>query len=342
MPTSQEQSIINTYGSQASRRDCFILTCESWMSQGAYIAFPINPTQLNFDIGVRTTNELTRATQLIYVWRFLGNHTTLSKPIIKITANSGNIVPSFNPDVIHECQRLVMERTLSANAYRPRVRDLTVTDRELQREYERLVQTAAANANEYDAALQAYMAARPTFEQTRDYVGVLNEYASIGASTSPNFKLTDSGLSGAGNLPNLYSQENKHVPIGIQNLYALYSLADERRIRRTSEGATTQTENRLMMVLSTPVFPRLTLYGWMGESGITYAESADEPHSFDVNFDFIVTETIPKMGYNSWQDLATTYTENINTQVSTLQHARQMFPNGTRAVTPRGRDANAT
>lgn len=340
--TQEEQSIINTYGVNASRRDCFILTCESWMSQGAYIAFPINPTQLNFDIGVRTSNELTRATQLIYIWRFLGNHSTLSKPTIKITANSGYMVPSFNPDIIHACQKLVMERTLSVNAYRPRVRDLNVTDIALQREYERLVQNAAANANDYDAALQEYMAARPTFEQTRDYVGVLSEYASIGDSLAPNFKLTDSGLAGAGNLPNLYVQDNKHVPIGIQNLYALYSLADERRIRKTSESATTQTENRLMMVISTPVFPRLTLYGWMGESGISYTESADEPHSFDVNFDFIVTETIPKMGYNAWQDLATAYTENINTQVSTLQHARTMFPNGTRAVTPRGSDSNAT
>jgi hypothetical protein len=321
------------YGITNNRNSCWILSSESWMSQGAYIALPINPTQLSFDIGVRTTNEMTRATQLIYVWRFMGTKSTLVMPSIKITANSGYIVPSFNPDTIRKCQELVEQRTMSVNAQRATVRDLSRTEMALQREYEKLAAQEASNHRNYDQALQNYLAARPTPELTRDYIkGAV--YKDIGSALQPNVRFTDNGLTGTGNLPDLYSENNKHIPIGIQNLYALYALADERRIRRTSESERTQTENRLMLVISTPVFPKLTLYGWFGESGISYSESADEPYSFDVNFDFIVTETVPRLGFGNWQSLINNYTENITPQVSTLAHARSMFPNGTKAQTP--------
>lgn len=184
MPEPRTEYI--TRGTPISRRDCLILTCESWMSQGAYIAFPINPSQLSFDIGVRTSNEMTRANQLIYIWRFLGNQSALVKPTLKITANSGYIVPSFDPSVIHDCQRLVVERTMSVNAARPQVRDLDITDRALQREYEKLVQGAASNSRNYEAALQNYISARPSFEQTQDYISKVSEYSSIGASLAPS------------------------------------------------------------------------------------------------------------------------------------------------------------
>lgn len=273
---------------------------------------PINPGQLSFDLGIRTTNELARAANLIYVWRFFGNNSTLVKPTLNITVNSGYIVPSFDPSIILDCMELTWSRAAVA-----RGKAMQESDIPLQ-----------TQTQMYDTALTEYMARVPSPEQTKDYIkdGV---YSKVGAQLRPNAALSDAGLVGNGNMPDLYTDANKNVPIGIQNLYAMFSLADERRITRVlragdKQDAPTggQTGNRIMLIISTPVFPRLVVYGWFGESGLKYTENAEEPGSFDLSFDIVVDETVPKLGFGGWNDLMSTYVNGINDTGTTLDFAR--------------------
>ena len=90
-----------------------------------------------------------------------------------------------------------------------------------------------------------------------------------------------------------------------------------------------------MLILSTMVFPRLVLHGWLGESGIAYTASAEDPHSFDVNFDFVVTDTTPSLSYNNWNALIDNYRTGMQDQGTTLDFARAQWPSGTPAQTPR-------
>lgn len=301
-----------TASGNLARSSSWILSCTSWMQQGCYIVLPINPSQLSFDLGIRTTNELARAAQLIYVWRFFGSSSTLVKPTINVTANSGYIVPSFDPSIVTDCMELVWSRTAAARG--KAAQDSNVP-----------LQT---QVQMYDTALTEFAARLPAPEQTKDYIkdGV---YQTVGAQLRPNASISDTGLVGNGNMPDLYTEENKHVPIGVQNLYAMFSLADERRITkvlRTGDKPDSpsggQTGNRIMLIISTPVFPRLVVYGWFGESGIKYTENAEEPGSFDMTFDIVVDETVPKLGFGGWNDLMTTYVNGINATGTTLDFAK--------------------
>lgn len=317
------------------RSSAWVLTCESWMAQGAYIVLPVNPTSLNFDLGVRTSNELARATNMIYVWRHLAKSSMLVKPVIHITASSGYIVPSFDPSIILEAREVAADlKTTMENLRGQGLPDPDAEDRQEQEDQK--AQLIANTKAQYDALMESYGAHMPQPEQTKDYItgGV---YKKVGLALKANPALTDTGNSGYGNLPNLYTEENKHVPIGVQNLYALFSLADERRIRKTSENSKSQTENRVMLVLSTMVFPRLVVYGWFGESGISYTESAEDPHSFDVSFDIVVTETVPALSYGKWNDLVNTYRLGIADTGTTLDYAQAAAPNGTVLATPTAR-----
>jgi|ERR1035437_373536 hypothetical protein len=306
--TTQDTTSVGT----KARSSAWILSCSSWADQGAYIVLPINPGQLSFDLGIRTSNELTRAAQLFYVWRFFGTHSTLTKPVIKISANSGYIVPSFDPSVI-------LEATMLSNQKAETIRSGTSAGVDV-----------TGQAYAYDRVLQNFMAKIPAPEQTRDYI-TGSIYADVGLSLNANPHLNDSGLQGAGNLPSLYTTQNKTVPIGIQNLYALFSLSDERRIRKVlnkgddrDKPTGGQTENRIMLTISTLVFPRLVIYGWFGESGIAYTESSEEPGSFDISFDIVVDDTFPRLSFGGWNNLMQTYLDNIDTQTTTLDYTKSL------------------
>lgn len=292
-----------------ARSSSWIITCESWLEQDAFIVLPVNPDQLTFDLGVRTSNELTRAAQIMYVWRYFGTSSTLVKPIIRLTVNSGNIIPSFDPSIILECAELSAEKASALQAKQ------TPEHREFL-------------ARNYDAALSDYMARIPGPEQVKDYVkdGL---YSQVGLHMTPNMCLD--GVDQSTNTPDIYSSAHRSVPIGVQNLYAMYSLLDERRIRSVmnlGDDVTNptggQTGNRIMLVLNTIVFPKLVVYGWFGESGISYTENAEEPGSFDMSFEIVVDSTVPTLGFGGWRDLASTYIENIGSTSTSLDNARAM------------------
>lgn len=309
----------------------WILTCESWMAQGAYIVLPINPEQLSFDLAIRTSNDQARALQVICVWRnYDRDGTSFVLPTINLTVNSGYIVPSFDPEVITTARTLATQKAMTLNPGMSSV----LSDAARQ-----------AYKDEYENDLKdgGLLSRIPDQDMTRDYVGT-GLYKRVGLALQPNPVLTDSSViaSSSGNLPGLYSDANKHIPIGIQNLYAMFSLMDERRIRKTNETkesgevGTAQSENRAMLIISTPAWPRLVCYGWFGEDGLKFSESADEPTSFNMDFSFIVTETEPRLGYGAWEQLANTYASEVNSATSTLDVAMGQQPDGesTASVSP--------
>ena len=111
------------------------------------------------------------------------------------------------------------------------------------------------------------------------------------------------------------------VPIGVSNLYALLALADERRIRvsgQTDDGVQ-QTSNRIIICLSTMIFPRLLLYGWFTPDGISF--SMNDPGEFTVNFSMLVTGSNPKLNFDGWQGLVDSYRQNMYNPTRTVDWA---------------------
>lgn len=315
-----------------SRSRPWVLSCESWMAQGAYIILPINPEQLNFDLAARISNDQARALQVQYIWRnYDRDGTSFVLPTISLTVNSGYIVPSFDPGLIAKVRAAVQERT--------QLLDVSGT-----------AWSEAYKAGfEADIADSGMLARIPDQSMTRDYISS-GLYREVGLELEPNPLLTDSAVAAPnsnGNLPGLYSGKNKTIPIGVQNLYAMFSLIDERRIRKTSEGAesktddSAQTENRAMIVISTPAWPRLVCYGWFSEDGLKFSETADDPTHFNMDFSFIITDTEPRLGYGQWQDIANTYAAEISDGASTLDIARAQWPNNTPSATPASNRAPA-
>lgn len=113
------------------------------------------------------------------------------------------------------------------------------------------------------------------------------------------------------------------VPIGVSNLYALLALADEYRIRevgRTDDGIQ-QTSNRIIVCLSTMIFPRLLLYGWFTPDGISFTMNADNPGEFTVNFSMLVTGSNPTLNFDGWQGLVESYRQNMYNPTRTVDWA---------------------
>jgi hypothetical protein len=130
---------------------------------------------------------------------------------------------------------------------------------------------------------------------------------------------------------------DKAIPIGVSNLYALLALADEYRVRRASnaldsEGRHTsgQTANRIVMCISTMIFPRLLLYGWFSPDGISFSMNADNPAEFTVTFTLLITSTFPSLGNNNWAELIRSYKSNMFEQPRTVDWASARFGSKTR------------
>jgi hypothetical protein len=240
------------------------------------------------NIGVRTSNELTRAANIFYYWRNLGGNgagSMQSKPVISLNIPSGNIIPSFDPTVVLECMNKVNERTVASQA----------NDVELE-----------SIRQQYNPALQKYMRMLPPLELAKDCI-TDKGYRTV-APTLPENQANPHG----------YISKYSKVPIGIQNLYMMYSLIDERRIRKDPTSGN-QSDNRAVLVISTLVFPRLTLYGFFSESGLSYSSSADDPGQFNMTCDFIVTDTYPKLSTGNWVALAQQYQQNIGATATTTE-----------------------
>lgn len=156
--------------------------------------------------------------------------------------------------------------------------------------------------------LNAYSNPIPSGSQIHDArQGVYKNVSKTGGSTD-----------NVDNAPDLYRSD---MPIGIQNAYAFHALAEERRIR-TLPGSNTRTDNRVVAVLSTLIFPRLVLYGFFSEEGVETEESSENPGEFNLKFSLVVTDTYPRLKYNNWSELNDFYMNRQTLDASTLDFAK--------------------
>lgn len=170
----------------------------------------------------------------------------------------------------------------------------------------------------------------PTFDlSTPDKVELAKRYTGAGAGYNPpSASMAGDATKGDAmyqgtSVSGLY---DKIVPLGVQNMYALLALANESRIRTTDSGG--QTSNRIVMGLSTLIFPRMLIWGWFSPEGITVSMSAENPSEFTVSFTLIVTSTTPKIGYDGYQQLVSSYKSNMYGGGSTLgwMHSKAHLP----------------
>lgn len=108
---------------------------------------------------------------------------------------------------------------------------------------------------------------------------------------------------------------DKIVPLGVQNLYALLGLVEDVNTYNTGNGV---SSNRVVVGMSTLLFPQLLLYGNITPDGITVSMSADNPAEFTVNFSLLVQSSYPKLGYDSWAQLTSTYKDTMFSNSQTL------------------------
>jgi hypothetical protein len=237
-----------------NRPDPWIISCESWLSQGQYIALPLNPESIAFSMPLRVAHDDGYACKYIYIWRRRRTNSMTGSMQISFTLSSGNILPQF---------------------------DLS-TDQKLK-------------------LAQQYTGLTPfSEEQAGDHTKSIPEYT----------------------LASVKGLYDTAVPIGVSNLYSLLALANTARVRNdgvvkaTSMGADNvkikqQTENRLVVCISTLVFPKLLLYGQFTPDGIQFSVNADNPAEFSVTFSMLVSKTSPSLGHDSWRDLIESYKQNM-------------------------------
>lgn len=114
---------------------------------------------------------------------------------------------------------------------------------------------------------------------------------------------------------------DKIVPIGVQNLYALLGLVEDVNSYTTEHG---KTSNRVIVGMSTLLFPQLLLYGSITPDGLTISMSAENPAEFTVGFSLLVQDSMPKLGYNSWIGLTNTYKHALFSQQQTIDWMRHI------------------
>lgn len=236
------------------RPDPWIITCESWLDKGRYIALPINPEQISFSLPLRVAHDDAYACKFIYIWRRRRTKSMAGQMQISFSVSSGNIIPQF---------------------------DLSTAQKE---------QLAAT-----------YTGVTPfAEEQAADHTKGVSDYT----------------------LASVNGLYDKHVPIGVSNLYAMLALANTPRVRnsgvkteeRMGEPNTKvveQTSNNIVICLSTLIFPRLLLYGQFTPDGIQISMNADNPAEFTMTFSIMVSKTSPTLGHGNWQSLIQGYKTNM-------------------------------
>ena len=79
-----------------NRIDPWILSCESWMSQGKYIALPLNPEQLDFGVPLRVAHDDGYNAKFVYIWRRRHTHSMTNQSTLSFSLSSANVIPAFD------------------------------------------------------------------------------------------------------------------------------------------------------------------------------------------------------------------------------------------------------
>lgn len=95
-PTAADASAAIDYANQHVRRNAWIITTENWFNKGKYIALPINPEQIDFNIPLRVAHDSTHAAKFVYIWRRRSTRSVMHSFNVNFNISSGNILPAFD------------------------------------------------------------------------------------------------------------------------------------------------------------------------------------------------------------------------------------------------------
>ena len=154
-----------------------------------------------------------------------------------------------------------------------------------------------ANAN-YSTGFSSVGVMKPSDNQVGDHI--YGRYKTVKVSSQLG---APQGLYGG----------NSKIPVGVQNLYALLALMNDRWIIPRDEvgfnGAnqTFSVANRIIVNTNSLAFPNLTLYGLFEESGLQWSESADNFNNFETTFSLWVTDSNPSLTAPKLDAMVTAY-----------------------------------
>lgn len=158
-----------------------------------------------------------------------------------------------------------------------------------------------ANTN-YDTGFSSKGVMKPSDSQAGDNVYGRFKTVKVSAKT--------------GSPVGLYSGNSK-IPVGVQNLYAMLSLMNDKWIIDSNEtglGGQKQTfsvANRIIVNTNSLAFPNLTLYGLFEDSGLQWSESADNYNNFDVTFSLWITDSNPSLTAPQFDSMIRAYKDGM-------------------------------
>lgn len=283
--------IINP-ASTLSRNNAWIFTCDSWARENTYIILPVNPGEFNVTLPIRKTQEAYRSTKMTYIWRDTKFKSVFDTPVLEFTVSSGNALPIFNDTYVSGVNFASLALASESD-------------------------DASATKSTLAYITERYSSRFPGSDNHEDVRSGL--YANVGSAATTDSS-TDNSVH---NRPDLYYSD---LPIGIQNLYAFHALIDERKLVHVfdSNGNKTSdhTDNRCVITVNTLAFPRLLVYGWFAESGLSVSESVDSFGEVTCSFSFIVTDTYPRLSFNHWERLMASYSSEMGSTQSSLDWTR--------------------
>lgn len=154
-----------------------------------------------------------------------------------------------------------------------------------------------ANAN-FDTGFSSAGVLKPGDDQVGDHI--YGRYKTVKVSSALG---APTGLYGG----------NTKIPVGVQNLYALLALMNDRWITSKTEAGfngqsqTFSAANRIIVNTNSLAFPNLTLYGLFEESGLQWSESADNFNNFETTFSLWVTDSNPSITTPNLSAMVTAY-----------------------------------
>jgi len=107
---------IMDYASKLVRRNPWIITTERWFANGKFIALPLNPEAIEFNIPIRVAHETTHAAKYIYVWRRRSTKSVTQSFTVNFSISSGNIVPAFD---LSTAEKLRLAKTYTGAGVQP-------------------------------------------------------------------------------------------------------------------------------------------------------------------------------------------------------------------------------
>lgn len=278
-PKESVPSLSLESGPFSTRRNPWVLTCERWHALGQYIAMPINPSDISWHIPLRIATEQTKGAHVTYVWR----NNYLNVAIDGGIANPGTTLQDIELTITVNSANIAP--MLSA------AKQKKMMDEDPAGTLYSFMPNPAATASDllqYDKySAMANIMLTEAITSTADDAGLISSYDSI-------------------------------VPLGVQNLYRLLSLADEPKIYYKTNGSA--ATNRIAILANTPAFPKLRLYGEIQPAGITWDESSEHPNTFDATIHLLITEISPALGINALTELLSAYKMSLQNNEDVLNN----------------------